>query len=72
MSTDRWNGDVPHAYRLEFHGGPRDGEVLPLDEPPDQEEFVDDGYWVEDMIVPLHRAVPNGRPLGWAPVEDDE
>ena len=58
MSTEWWNGDVPHAYRLEFHDGPRDGEVLPLDEPPDQEEFVDDGYWVEDIIVPPASSSP--------------
>ena len=66
-------------YRLEFHGGSRDGEVLLLDEPPDQEGFVDDGYWVEDIIVndrlaavPLHRLIPNGRHLWSESVGEDD
>jgi hypothetical protein len=63
------------CYRLTFLLGPRDGEVLFLDELPDQDEF--DGYWVEDVIVndhpvavPLYRAIPNGVPLWDAPVND--
>jgi hypothetical protein len=58
------------GYRLTFVLGPRDGEVLLLDELPDQDEF--EGYWVEDVVVndrlaavPLHRAIPNGWPLWW-------